>query len=238
MIIRCPACSSRCELPSAAPGAGGTLVDCPSCGHDWIEGTALDGPVNATMTALATAPVEPASKSAPEFFRLLEAAKSARKEFAILRRRRLCQAGAWGGLALLSLSPVFGAYAFPEQVVSAFPASMALYDWLEQDVNIYGVEIRQIDLQHLLVDGKNVIAVKGEITNVSSSTRKIPWLRFGLRAKDHAEVYHWTLDTEARPLKPGESTSFVTRLAAPPETARNIEIRFARADEIGSNTFP
>jgi hypothetical protein len=105
-------------------------------------------------------------------------------------------------------------------------------------VNIYGLEIRQVDLQHLIVDGRRVIAVKGEVANVSSSVRKIPWLRFGLRSIDNAEVYHWTLDTEVRPLNPGESTSFVTRLASPPEAARNLEIRFARADEIGSNNPP
>ncbi len=33
-----------------------------------------------------------------------------------------------------------------------------------------------------------------------------------------AEVYTWTLDTGARPLRAGESTSFVTRVASPPES--------------------
>jgi hypothetical protein len=61
-----------------------------------------------------------------------------------------------------------------------------------------------VDLQHIIVDGRNVIAVKGELANTSSIVRKIPWLRFGLRSNDDTEVYHWTLDTEVRPLNPGE----------------------------------
>lgn len=170
------------------------------------------------------------------FHPLLEAARGAQKEFRCSRRARRIKVGAWLGLLVLSLSPLAGAVAFPDQVVAAMPATIGAYRWAGRDVNIYGIEIRNVDLQHLIVDGKTVIAVKGDLTNVTSGIRKMPWLRFALRSKDNAEVYHWTLDTEVRPLKPGESTSFVTRLASPPETARNLEIRFAHADEIGSNT--
>ena len=83
---------------------------------------------------------------------------------------------------------------------------------------------------------KKIIAIKGDVVNVSSRNRKIPWLRFGLKDGAKAEVYTWQLDTAARPLNPGESTGFVTRIASPPETAGEVEIRFARAGEIGSNT--
>jgi hypothetical protein len=77
-----------------------------------------------------------------------------------------------------------------------------------------------------------VLAIKGEIVNVAGSERKIPWLLFQLAADDGAEVYRWTLDSGTRPLKSGEATSFVTRVASPPEQASNILIRFAHADEI------
>jgi hypothetical protein len=105
-------------------------------------------------------------------------------------------------------------------------------------VNIYGLDFRDVELQHLLLEGQQVIAVRGRVVNVSDSIRKIPWLRFALRSADSTEVYQWQLDTKSRPLKPGESTSFLTRVAAAPETAETLEIRFARADEIGSNASP
>lgn len=168
-------------------------------------------------------------------FRLLEANREAQKAFGSLRRLRRYRMAAWAGLAGVAIALPTAAVAFPEYVVTAVPASIWLYDLMGRDVNIYGLELRMVDVQHLVVDGRKVIAVKGEIVNAASSVRKIPWLRFGLRSREGAEIYQWTLNTEVRPLKAGESTSFVTRLASPPEDARNLEIRFARADEIGSN---
>ncbi len=209
------------------------MVDCPVCGHDWIEGSALtivNEPMGQTVRLEETAaPADPDTRS------MFEAARLAQKEFAAGRRRRRARAAAWAGLLALAFAPPASALVFPEQVVGAIPASIIFYRWIGQEVNLYGLEIREVGLQHLIVDGKKVIAVKGELINVTSTPRKIPSLRFGLRSKDNAEVYHWTLDTAARPLKPGESTGFVTRLASPPPMASNLEIRFARAEEIGSN---
>ncbi len=145
---------------------------------------------------------------------------------------------AWFGLAMFACTPAVYAVTFPEQVVKAAPITATIYEWMGQRVNIYGLEIRKVEMQHLLVEGKRVISIKGEIANVSGGSRKIPWLRFGLTDNGHAEVYNWNLDTNARPLSPGENTNFVTRIASPPETASNLEIRFARADEIGSSSKP
>lgn len=169
---------------------------------------------------------------------LLDATREARKAFDRQRRIRRSHLVAWSALVAAAILPPIAALVYPEQVVAAVPASIRLYDMVGHEVNIYGLEIRHVDVQHMLVDGRSVVAIKGELTNVSKTVRKIPWLRFGLRSADGAEVYQWTLDTEVRPLRPDESTSFVTRLASPPEAARNLEIRFARADEIGSNATP
>jgi hypothetical protein len=123
-------------------------------------------------------------------------------------------------------------------VVSVAPAAIAFYDWIGREVNIYGLELRKVELQHLLVGDQRVIAIKGELLNVSGTERKIPWLRFELRDGGNQEVYQWQLNTESRPLRPGEAKSFVTRIASPPQAAETVEIRFARADEMGSNTVP
>lgn len=169
---------------------------------------------------------------------LLNATRAAGIEFDRQRRIRRNKLAAWSAFVAIAFLPPIGIMVFPEQVVSAVPASIRLYELTGHEVNVYGLEIRHVDVQHLLVDGRSVIAVKGELANVSRTVRKIPWLRFALRSAEGQEVYKWTLDTEVRPLRPDESTSFVTRLASPPEAARNLEIRFARADEIGSNDTP
>ena len=76
-----------------------------------------------------------------------------------------------------------------------------------------------------------LLAVRGEVVNVADSPREVPTLSFVLRDGEGRETYAWTLDgVEARTLDPGEATSFLTRIAAPPAHVRVVEIRFARGD--------
>ena len=180
----------------------------------------------------------PPERLDPDIPRLLTAGRQAEANFSDRRKRRRYQLAGWIGLGLFAVVPGIILSTLPERVVAALPAAAALYQTVGHSVNVYGVEIRSVDVQNLLLDGQRVMSVKGEIVNVSPISRKIPWLRFGLHRPDGREVYHWQLDTEARPLRPGETRTFTTRLAAPPETASRIEIRFAHADEIGSNTPP
>lgn len=237
MISRCPSCFTRFDLSSLHLDQGGGVARCPSCGHGWLEAKAIE-----VVTVEATRPASPGSDAPaapdPDIRQLITASVEAQEAFQRRRRHRRAAAMAWLCLGLVAISPAIVAAAFPERVVAAMPATIGLYDWMGLDVNIYGLKIREIDIQHLVLEGKKVIAIKGELANVSDRERKIPWLRFGLKADDDREVYHWQLDTESRPLRPGEVKGFITRVAAPPEAAQSVEIRFARADEIGSNASP
>ena len=236
MMISCPSCSTRYDLPAQRFAADGTMIKCAACGYSWLESRAIEiTPVNPQqLPALVDHAYEPEH----EVRRLVEATREAEEAFARQRALRNRRLAGWSAIAGLAMLPLMTAAAFPEQVVSLAPATVTAYQAIGWDVNIYGLEIRRVDMQHMIVDGTRVLAVKGEIANVSDSDRKIPWIRFGLRSAGNAEVYSWTLDTGARPLKPGETTNFVTRVAAPPETAQNVEIRFAHVHEIGSNATP
>jgi predicted Zn finger-like uncharacterized protein len=237
MIIRCPSCSTRFDLPASRFDADGTMIKCSVCGHGWLEGRAIEITRELPMTLPVA--VESSYEPEAEIRRLVDATREAHEWFASRRRKRRLAAAAWCALAFVGSTPVVYALTFPETVVKAAPASITMYEWMGKPINIYGLEIRHVDMQHLHVDGTRVLSVKGEIANTSSEQRKIPWLRFGLLGPTgQAEVYNWQLDTNARPLNPGEITNFVTRIASPPETAARIEIRFARANEIGSNTPP
>lgn len=236
MILNCPSCKNRVNRQSLDLHEGGGLVHCPSCGHGWIEAMAID----ITSAPVRTIQSSPRLSDAPdaEVQQLVSASLLARESFEIRRRRRRAALAAWMGLAALGLAPAAMAIAMPERVVAAAPAAIAFYDWIDREVNIYGLELRKVELQHLLVGDQRVIAIKGELFNVSGTERRVPWLRFGLRDGGNQEVYQWQLNTGSRPLKPGETKSFVTRIASPPQAAETVEIRFARADEIGSNDVP
>lgn len=211
-------------------------ISCVSCGHSWIESRAVE--IVDISPRKVPVVIEHDFEPDSEVKRLVEASRRAREAFAVKKRQRLSRLRGWAILGACLIAPVAAAAAFPAVVVGVAPVTMRTYDALGYSVNIYGLEVRRVEQQHAVVDGVRVLTIKGEISNISNSTQKIPWLRFGLKDGQQLEVYNWTLDTGARPLRAGESTNFVTRVASPPETAKNLQIRFAHRDEIGSNPSP
>jgi hypothetical protein len=220
-------------MPASRIAAEGTMIKCAACGQSWLEGRAIE--VTGVSPGALPAVIDHFEPDA-EIRRLVEASQNARDNFVIKRRQRRRRLAAWSALASAMTVPAIMAMVFPEAVVSAAPATISAYKALGQEINIYGIDLRRIEMQHMMVDGTRVLAIKGEIVNISGGDRKIPSLRFGLSSETNAEVYKWTLDSGARPLKPGEITNFVTRVASPPEAAKNLQIRFAHANEIGLTT--
>ncbi len=217
------------------------MVRCVECGHSWIESRPAEiidiQPRPLPMQSQASAVIEPELEPAEdrEVRRLTEAARMVREEFAVRQRRRRREQLGWGAFALAVLAPFALAVTEPEMTVRLMPASMGVFDRLGMTVNIYGLEVRRVEQQHVMVDGTRVISIKGEIVNVSDEDRKVPSLRFILKDAAQSDVYAWTLDSGIRPLRPGEMTTFTTRVASPPPTAEDVQIRFAHADEIGVN---
>ncbi len=242
MIVTCPSCATRHEFHNALRAPGDVRITCRSCGNRWIEiddSTTIDVE-NYRRLGVRDRYEQQAQEDAPEdeVQRLLAAAREARAGFADRKQQRTKRSRAWAGYAAYLVMPFVAAALFPEAVVRAAPITLKAYERLGIGVNVYGLEIRRVEQQHALVKGARILSIKGEITNTTGSLQKIPWLRFALQDGSSKEVYHWTLDTAARPLRPGESTSFVSRVQAPPEAAQNLQIRFAKAHEIGSTANP
>ncbi len=230
MIVNCPSCSSRYAMPNLGPGQ--MRITCQVCGHAWREIEALDV-VEIKPQSLARI-IDHGDEPHTEARRLSEIAREAQLRHATAQAAKQQGLKRWGYFALFLLAPVAAAAAFPEQVVKAAPVTFRAYEKLGFEVNLYGLEIRKVERQHAIVNGTRVLSIKGDISNVSAGVKKIPWLRFALVGPSGEELYSWTLDTASRPLSPGQVTSFVTRVAAPPEAAQNLQIRFAKATEIGS----
>lgn len=244
MMISCPSCHARYALAEPLQSSRGLALSCSSCGHNWIEAPAIESRAveiyDVTPRQLPPparnlpAVIEPGPDADTEVRRLVEASRLAQEAFREKRAKRLKRLRGWAILGTLALSPIAAAAAFPVQLVKLAPVASKAYESIGIPINIYGLDIRRVDQQHAIVDGTRVLTVKGEVSNITGSEKKIPWLRFGLVDGAGQEVYHWLLDTSARPLRPGEMTGFVTRVASPPESAKKLKIRFAHADEIGS----
>lgn len=244
MIVSCPTCSSRNHLsPREAKGLADVM--CRACGHRWTEVEAIavleviDRPPHHLPRNLPrlTDPRVIDHDDAPELEarRLADLAREAKAQFAAERAVARRRWQSWAVFAAIFLSPLVAAALLPETIVAAAPIAYRAYEALGLDVNVYGLEIRRVESQHAIVGGARILTVKGEISNVDNDVRKIPWLRFALLDSGGKELYAWNLDTGARPLRAGETTGFVTRVQAPPELAQNLKIRFAKADELGSD---
>ena len=239
MIATCPSCATRQAVPRGGADADGSVMRCTACGHGWIEASAVDMTVIEDLS-MPLAVVDAATPDVmAEARRIARAARLAGEQAARRRQARLAALRGWAALAA-SVAATLGLLAtFPEAVVRAAPAAAAFYEKAGIAVNLRGFEIGNVVQQMLLADGEPVLAVRGEVANVSGGDLKVPALRFVIADADGRPVHAWTLNAVAtRPLAAGEKTSFVTRLAAPPEAGETIEIRFARADEMGSNARP
>jgi hypothetical protein len=243
MTTHCPSCDVRLPRHPMATARG--VVSCRACGHRWRAEPVYDALIYDTIDVTDAEPQRHSSRELAkvidhddgpdvEASRLVLLAREAQEEHQLRQARRRRKLQQWAVFGSLVLSPFLAAAAMPETVVSAAPVSIRAYEALGYDINIYGLEVRGLERQHVVADGQRILSIKGYIANVDTDLRKIPWLRFALTGPAGEELYTWTLDTSTKPaLQPGESTSFVTRISAPPEAAQNLQIRFARADEIG-----
>jgi predicted Zn finger-like uncharacterized protein len=238
MIVVCPTCATRHDVPHSHLGRDGLMVSCTACGHRWIESRALsviEQPYGMAAPEEERYAIEDAIVEEREVMRLAHAARAAEAQLAAQRLRRRKELRGFAVLAGIILLPAIIGFVFPERVASAFPHTQLIYSMAGLEVNATGLEFKNVGQQHSIIEGVRVLALQGEIVNVGKSERSIPELLFILKDARMAPVYQWQLKATTRPIKPHEVSTFVTRVASPPETARHVEIRFAPDGETGSN---
>lgn len=233
MITGCPSCATHDHLPAGR--AGGTWMGaCPTCGHELLEARAVEIFDDRAERPLMLAIDRGADLDGDldgEARRLAHAARLNAERHREQRASRRATRRGWSMLALVCLVPLAGAAAFPESVVRAAPAAARIYSLAGMEVNAFGFIIRGAASELQMEAGAPLLAVSGEVVNVTDTARPVPALSFVLRDKSGKETYAWTMDAVGtRSVEPDQATSFLTRVAAPPAQARDVEIRFARGD--------
>ncbi len=150
---------------------------------------------------------------------------------ASMRRGKVLNAAGWVVLALFVGGTLAGGYQWRADIASFWPATTHVYAAVGAPVNLRGLEFRNVAYERQEEEGLPVLAVSGEIVNVSGKTVALPRLRVGLRDGEQKELYHWTLALGQNELPPDEATNFITRLSSPPVEARDIEVRFVREQD-------
>ena len=244
MLIACPSCATHHNLPDDHLSADGSVIKCATCGHSWIESRAIEIIDIQAETHKATSapytPNLPAVPMAPDAS--YEAARIAKAIMDVEEKRRLEQSArraklrGWMALAACICTPLILAGTFPTHVVNALPGSIKVYDKLGMNVNIHGLKFANITHQYVQAGKTRVLAIRGEIINISGTKKTVPSVQFSLTNKADKQIYKWSLNAIVRrPLRAGEATSFLTRIASPPKLADDFQIRFARRGEIVLN---
>jgi hypothetical protein len=217
-------------LPARHADGDTWVRHCSACGHEWLEANAVEI-VDGRSKGTNVVPVDFALDLDREARRLAEAARLASERHLADRRRRRASLRGWAILATACAVPLTGAIAFPESVTRAAPAAARIYSLAGIEVNAFGFVVRDAMSELQMQSGQPLLAVRGEVVNISDSPRTVPALRFVLRDGKGRETHAWTLDgVGSRSLEAGEATSFLTRIQAPPPSVRVVEISFARQD--------
>lgn len=239
MILTCPSCATRYYTDDGSIGATGRSVRCAACSHTWhVEpqlvlgaDAAPGGDAEPPLTrerverlrrAAAQASAPPQSSAAK--FRAMQAERQ--------RRGRVRAAAiAWGATGVALAATTTSAVAFREDVARVWPKSASAYAAVGLDVNIYGLEFVDLQVEHVFDGPEPVLVVRGAVANQGLSDRPAPVLRFGLRNGQSREIQHVLARMTSPTVPGGGAAPFEIRIENASVDAADIEATFASTAE-------
>lgn len=132
----------------------------------------------------------------------------------------------FGAIALCAF-----AVTFRTPIVARMPDLAGLFALAGLEVNLRGLEFRDLRTFREIEDGTIVLVIEGTIENISREPTHVPAVRLALRSEDAQEIYAWIMEPRLRRLNVGGTTRFRTRLSAPPDPAADIQVRFVERGE-------
>jgi len=217
MVFECPSCTTRYLVDPAALGAEGRTVRCARCRHTWFEKAPAEG-------------LDPAALAEP-----FERPRPIPRGSKLPAGRRPPGAANWlGWVVLVALVGVLVAAGFfaREQIVAAWPPAAKLYQLVRLPVGeaSLGLDLRNVRSSQELENGVLVLAVEGEVVNLSPDPHRVPRLRVVLHDEEQRELANWLVSAPRARLEPGQSVAFSTRREKPPADARGLVVSFAEGD--------
>ena len=209
MIIRCFACSTRFRIDPAALGDSGRRVRCTSCGHVWLELPQRSVSPRAEPNAPPPAPSPP---PAPE------------------------RGGVWFGwlVAGFVVAVVLTGLALGRNtIVAAWPDTVGAYDSAGLPIRVPhadGLRIAEIESERVQGGNGAVLLVRGVIENTIDNSRTVPVLQAVLVDEAGAELHRWRVAAVSTVLDAGQTTTFESWLAEPPEGAARVTVGFVAED--------
>jgi predicted Zn finger-like uncharacterized protein len=243
MIITCPSCATRYEIPPKNLGPAGRMVRCTNCSHRWFvspdetaaagrpaddldtrpeTGSAEAGPERATEPTIPPPPLERAPAfAADDDGQPRRAPKATRSTAATI-----------GWLAvLLILLILTGLVLGRNELVAIAPQTAPIYQRVGLPVTQpIGLELAGIVSERLATENGDTLRITGAVRNIAGAERSVPRLRVALLDSARDELLVREVDVPQAVLAAGASTRFSIDLEDPPPDARNFSVTFAVAD--------
>jgi len=250
MILTCPECSTKYMAKDGTIGPNGRSVTCARCDATWyVEGMDPDALAlkdnEAVLIAAETEP-EPAPNLTSEGEREGEGKAGAevgrdaplkvpaavgphvllreKADADKLSKRKRVIKSIWAVplLGLLGLA-AFGIMN-RQNIVTKAPKAATLYQALGMTVKANGLDIQNLTIERLLVDGDMVLRVTGDIVNLTSQAQNSPLVQFRLENRSGESVADWFVEPGTIPGKAREKIE--TDYPAPPIDGVELRYRF------------
>lgn len=239
MILTCPSCATRYYADDGSIGAAGRSVRCASCSHTWfvepqlVLGTEATGAAQPEPT-LTRERVERMRRAAAQTAvpSLSPAAKFRAQQAERQRKGRVRAAVmAWGATGVALAATTTSAVAFREDVARVWPKTASAFAAVGLDVNIYGLEFVDLQVEHVYDGPEPVLVVRGAVANQGLGERPAPVLRFGLRDANSREIQHVIARMTSQHVPAGGAAPFEIRIENASADAADLEATFASAAE-------
>jgi len=248
MIIACPACATRYEVPESAVGPNGRTVRCAKCRHSWFEdgsGAHLEeGYGEAATTAapddapfssepsedlpqggqppMASPGAEPAADTLIEEPVVEQVWEDDEDDAPPAARRSKWRFWTWAAVILVVLGGATAVAATYWGVPDWMPVQRAELAASQPGLKLDFPAERQERRQ--LPNGTEFFGASGTITNVDTEMKPVPPILIVLRDERDRIVFSWEVAPPKRSLAPGESVTVNEAMTDVPRSARVAEI--------------
>lgn len=230
MIVTCPSCETKYRTNAEALQARQGKVRCASCNHVWVvedDALTLEAAVQPEPAPVDTPVEEPTFAEPAKPHAQIRQREEARRRKAHL----MTELGAWGAIAACFAVLFGGAWIFKGSVVDLFPATSSAYAAIGAEINPYGLEVRELEVEQRETETLPVLEITGEVLNVSNRRRQTLPLRAALLDHEGHVLVEWMVQLESPELPPEGRERFRTELPDPPETAHEIKVVLAPASD-------
>lgn len=237
MILTCPSCATRYYADDGSIGASGRSVRCASCTHTWFVEPQLvlsEGPAGDPEPSLTRERVERMRRAAAQAsVPPMSSAARFRSQQAERQRKGRIRAAvmAWGATGLALAATTTSAVAFREDVARVWPKTASAFAAVGLDVNIYGLEFVDLQVEHVYDGPEPVLVVRGAVANMGLGERPTPVLRFGLRDGHSKEIQHVIARMTSPHIAAGGAAPFEIRIENASAEAADLEATFASVAE-------